>query len=191
MIRIFLLDVAAFTLLSIVSLPGTPAAADEPEVIKRLRGEMVTVFDAGMKRLRQATLVASARLSSSSEPGPRSRVWYDGKAGTIEIEFHFTNVAGEGRKLSLDRCLEKRKAATRETFNVGRIIYAVPVGFDERVRRRLGTLFVLEPVTNFKEIAATGQTLARFTYLRVVIIGENPAQTVSCRDRVAPETGGG
>jgi len=49
MMRVFLLGVAAFMLLSILPFPEKPAAADEPEVIRRLRGEMVTVYDAGMR----------------------------------------------------------------------------------------------------------------------------------------------
>ena len=188
--RIFLLGVTAFMLLSILTFPENPADADEPEVIKRLRGEKVTVYDAGMKRLRQAALLASGRLSSAAEPGPMTRVWYDDKIGTIEIEFRFTTPTGDANKFSKTRCMENSKAAIRETFKIGRTIYAVPLTFGERVRQRLGLLFSHEPIKNVKEVVALGQRLSELTFMRVEIVGPNNIRIVSCRDRIAPVMGG-
>jgi len=190
MMRIFPWGLAAFMLLSIFTFPGNPAAADEPEVIKRLRGEKVSVFDAGMKRLRQAALTASGRLSSAAQPGPRVGVRYDDKTGIIEIEFLFTDPNGNAVVYSKDRCMEMHKTAIRETFNIGRTIYAVPLTFEERVRRRLGLLFSHEPIQNVKEVVALGQRLSQLTFLRVEIVGRKNIRIASCRGRVAPEVGG-
>jgi len=177
-------------LLSILTLPGNPAAAEEPEVIKRLRGEKVTVFDAGMKRLRQAALTASGRLSSAAQPGPRVGVRYDDKTGIIEIEFLFTDPNGNAVIYSKDRCMEIHKTAIRETFNIGRTIYTIPLTFEERVRRRLGLLFSHEPIQNIKEVIALGQRLSELTFLRIDIIGPKNIKIGSCRDRIAPIMGG-
>jgi len=189
MFWILKLSVSAFVLLSFVTLPGNLAVAQDPEIIKRLRGETVTVFDAGIKRLRRAALEASERLSSAAEPGPKTRVWYDVNTGTIEIEFRFTNPTGDKAALSRARCIEKHKAAIREIFKIGKTIYAVPFTFDERVRRRLGALFSLEPVQNVNEGIALGQRMSELTFLRIEIAEPQNIQTISCRDRIAPVMG--
>jgi len=190
MMRIFLWGLAAFTLLSIVSLPESSAVADEPEVIKRLRGEKVSVFDAGMKRLRQAALVASGRLSSAAQVGPRVGVRYDDKTGFIEVQFRYTDPNGNDVVYSKDRCTEMHKAAIRETFNIGRTFYTIQLTFDERVRRRLGLLFSHEPIQSVKEVVALGQRLSELTFLLVEIVGPKDIRIAFCRDRIAPVMGG-
>jgi len=188
--RIFLWGLAAFTLLSIVTLPGNPATADEPEVIKRLRGEKVTIFDAGMKRLRQAALTASGRLSSVAQAGPKVGVRYDDKTGIIEIEFRYTDPSGNPAIYTKARCAEMQKAAITETFNISRTFYTIPITFDERVRRRLGLLFSHEPIQSVKEVVALGQRLSELTFLLVEIVSPKNIRIAFCRDRIAPVMGG-
>lgn len=184
------MGVAAFVVVSIASLPASSATTDESEVIKRLRGEKVSVLDAGLKRLRQAALIASSRLSSSAQPGPSVGVWYDNKTGFIEIQFRYTDPNGNAVVHSKNRCTEMHKTAIRETFNIGRTIYTVPLTFDERVRRRLGTMFSLEPIQSFNEVIALGQRLSELTFMHVEIVDPKNIKIASCRDRIAPVMGG-
>jgi len=188
--RIFLLGVAAFMLLSILAFPGNLAAAEEPEVIKRLRDEKVTVFDAGIKRLRQAALIASSRLSSVAQRGPLMRVQYDDKTAFIEIEFRYTDPSESAVEYSKDRCIAMRRAALTETFNIGRTVYTIPLTFDERVRRRLGMIFSTEPIQNIKDVIALGQRLSELTFLSVDVVGPKNIGIVSCRERIAAVMGG-
>jgi len=188
--RIFLWGLAALTLLSIVSSPGSSESAEEPEVIKRLRGEKVTVFDAGMKRLRQAVLTASGRLSVAAKAGPAVGVRYIDTTGIIEIEFRYTDPSGNPAIYTKARCAEMQKAAITETFNIGKTFYTIPLTFDERVQRRLGLLFSHEPIKSVKEAVTMGQRLSELTFLLVEIVGPENTRIAFCRDRIAPVMGG-
>ena len=181
--RMLVPPLAAATLLT-----APPSAAEDPEVIKRLRLAPVTIFDSGLKRLRRSAMDAANRLQKAPGTGPQTRVWYDPKGGTIEIEFRFA-AAPQAATVTKEQCQEMRRAAIRETFDVGKTIYTTPLSFEERVRRRLANFFVLEPVETVKEVVAMGQRMARLTYLRITVAGAKDDLSVTCRGTVAPEVG--
>jgi len=155
-----------------------------PEVIQRLNAESMTLYDFGMKRLRQSALAAVPRLGPVGASQAAVRVWYDAAKGTIEILFRVPATAGGITGVTVEKCRAQQRAAVRATFGVGRIAYTLAISDAEQVRRRLGAMFAHEPVENAKEMIALGQRLATLTYLSVAILGDVASPPVTCRSPV-------
>ncbi|NQU55626.1 MAG: hypothetical protein HQ513_00225 [Rhodospirillales bacterium] len=171
MIRIMSIAIA----LSFMAASG-PAPAQENDVFDRLQKEPVTLFDLGIKRLRSSARIAADRLSPPSDPKVKFRVFFDQENRRLVVRFE---VGTFSRDVSQAACWERRVAAIKETFAIGRTRYTVTISVEERIRRKLGVMFSREPSTD-KNMIALGQRLAELTIVEVILRGTGPKVSVSC-----------
>jgi len=163
----------------LISVPDRAAAAD---VFDSLQTEPVTMLDFGIKRLRSAALQTSLRLAPPSDPKPQSQVFFDPEKR--EIRLHYTIATNQGG-VSLATCWERRIAAIREVFFIGSTQYAVPISNEQRVMRRLGAMFMREPVEIANAAQAMGERLSESTFVRMTIAVPGGAQPLVCEGRVS------
>lgn len=160
---------------------ATASAQQEPAVISGLKSEAATLFDLGMKRLRDLVQNAGLRLSSPADPRPRVGVYYEPQSQSIEIIFEFPMPSADRSVFTEPACLALHRRAVDETFLISRQATVLNMTFEEKVRRRLGLLFTHEQTTATAASIPMGQRLAELTYLTVSMIGPPNGGRMTCR----------
>lgn len=162
--------------------PVPPAAAqDEPAVITGLRGEPATLFDLGMKRLRELVNEAARRLATPADPLPRVGVFYKPETKTIEVIFEFRQSTTDPAEFTEAACLSRNRRTVNEVFRIDRLVTVLNLTYAEKVRRRLGMLFTHEPTEQTNDSVAMGQRLAELTYVTVRLVSTKGSNRTTCR----------
>jgi len=171
MIRIMSIAIAL-----IFMVAGKQALAQNGDIFDRLQKEPVSLFDSGIKRLRSSVQFAADRLSPPSDPKAQFRVFFDPETRRLIVRF---DIGTSSSDITQAACWERRVAAIKETFAIGRTRYTVPISVEGRIQRRLGVMFSSEPSTD-KTIVAAGQRLAELTIVEVNLRGTGATAPVSC-----------
>ena len=168
--------IMSFAIVLMFIAGGNQVTAQENDLFNRLQKEPVTLFDLGIKRLRSWALNAAERLAPPSDPKTQYRVFFDTENRRLVVRFEIGTLS---REVTQAACWERRVAAIKETFAIGRTRYTVPISDEERVRRKLGVMFASEPASD-RTVIALGQRLSELTIVEVVLRGPGPTASVSC-----------
>ena len=169
-------SVLAFFLGAVFS--GSSATAQDGDPFERLSSQPVTLLDAGIKRVRANARLGARRLTPATGPQAQFRVFFDRELRRLEIRFA---VETAPENLNERYCWARRAGAIRETFSVGATSYALSLSDEERVKRRLGSLFSREPDTTEREMIALGQRLADSTFVELRLRNPASEMPVTCR----------
>jgi hypothetical protein len=157
---------------------GTNAKAQNGDPFDRLSSTPVTLLDAGIKRVRAGARLGARRLTPATGPQAQFRVFFDRELRRLEIRFA---VGAAPENLNERYCWARRAVAIRETFSVGATSYALSLSDEERVKRRLGSLFSREPDSTEREKIALGQRLAESTFVELRLSNPASETPVICR----------
>ncbi len=157
---------------------GNTATAQDGDPFERLSSQPVTLLDAGIKRVRANARLGARRLTPATGPQAQFRVFFDRELRRLEIRFA---VETAPENLNERYCWARRAVAIRETFSVGATSYALSLSDEERVKRRLGSLFSREPDTTEREMIALGQRLADSTFVELRLRNPASEMPVTCR----------
>lgn len=168
----------AAALAALLCLSGGPASAQQGDLFDHLATQPVTLLDAGIKRIRAGAQSAAKRLTTSAGPPSQYRVFFDRSLRQLEVRF---DVTVDVDKANERFCWARRGIAIREMFGVGTVRHALALSDEERVRRRLGTMFTREPDTSERDVVALGQRMADSTFVELNLVSPKVETPVTCR----------
>ena len=105
------------------------------------------------------------------------RLKFESSKRAIDIEFFIVSRGAVGDPAT---CRQRRVVAIKEMLSIGATAYAAQLSSEQRVVRRIGSMFVREGAEIKEQAQAMGERLSQSINVKVTMTSDPPTATVDC-----------